>query len=406
MPKRTLFGGVKSYPRQTATGFFRTQLIDGRWWLVDPQGYRIIDAGVTSTNLGSQSPEAAAALKKKFGTPEGWAAQTRKLLLDAGFDGTGNWSNDELLRKGADRPLVYTHAAPFMAEYGARHGGTTEEVGHKGYPNRCIFVFDPQFAESADRTAATLSRFKDDPYLLGYFTDNELPFPLDSLDRYLTLPDADPGRQAAEAFLTANHVERQKLTDDVRQQWTAVAAEKYFSIVHDAIRKYDPNHLILGPRFHATDYRNPALLRTAAKYIDVVGYNSYGVWSSANGFVDRIYRDAGLPLLVSEFYAKAEDSGLANTDGAGWVVKTQADRASFYENYTLGLIESRVCVGWQWFRYMDNDPAVSRGPNPNDSNKGIVSRYFEPYATLLDTMKRVNDARYALADYFDARTKP
>ena len=401
LPEQSPFGGVTRYPKRQATGFFRTEQIDGRWWLIDPQGYRMVGIGVASTNLGDKSPEAQAALISKFGSPDRWAVQTRRLLLDAGFDGTGSWSLDDLLRKDADRPLVHTRNWQFMRNYGTKRGGIKEEAGHQGYTERCIFVFDPQFAESCDAFAAGLAAYKDDPYLLGYFTDNELPFPLDSLDRYLRLPDVDPGRVAAETFLTNNKLQRDKLTTADRQQWTAVVAEKYFKTVHDAIRKYDPNHLILGPRFHATDHRNEALLRTAGKYIDIVGYNLYGVWTPTAEYLGRWTAWSGRPVMITEFYAKAEDSGLANSDGAGWLVKTQADRAAFYENFTLALIESRVAVGWHWFKYIDNDPAMSRGPNPNDSNKGIVTRYYEPYPLLLETMRRVNTSRYALVDYFD-----
>ena len=46
------------------------------------------------------------------------------------------------------------------------------------------------------------------------------------------------------------------------------------------------------------------------------------------------------PFIVTEWYAKGMDSGMANTTGAGFVVKTQADRGRFYQNFTLGLLES------------------------------------------------------------------
>jgi len=33
------YGGWKNGPRRQATGRFRTEKIDGRWWFVDPEGY-------------------------------------------------------------------------------------------------------------------------------------------------------------------------------------------------------------------------------------------------------------------------------------------------------------------------------------------------------------------------------
>ena len=107
-------------------------------------------------------------------------------------------------------------------------------------------------------------------------------------------------------------------------------------------------------------------------------------------------------MLISEFYAKAENSGMLNTGGAGWLVKTQKDRGAFYQNFTLGLIKSRVCVGWHWHRYADNDPDDKKlDPSNRDSNKGIVSNRYEPFTELVDSMGALNRRVYGLADRFD-----
>ena len=49
-------------------------------------------------------------------------------------------------------------------------------------------------------------------------------------------------------------------------------------------------------------------------------------------------RESGRPIIITEWYAKGMDSGLPNRSGAGWIVKTQADRGRFYQNFTLGLV--------------------------------------------------------------------
>lgn len=109
-------------------------------------------------------------------------------------------------------------------------------------------------------------------------------------------------------------------------------------------------------------------------------------------------------LSGDRIYAKGEDSGLPNTTGAGWLVRTQQDRARFYQHFTLAAIESRDCVGWQWLNYLDNDPQNKKAELSNlDANKGIVNIAFEPYKPLLAGMKAINENVYALADYFDKR---
>ena len=97
------------------------------------------------------------------------------------------------------------------------------------------------------------------------------------------------------------------------------------------------------------------------------------------------------------------DSGMGNTGGAGWLVKTQRERGEFYENFTLGLLASKACVGWHWFKYIDNDPKEKKSdPSNRDSNKGMLNNRYEPYTPLLDSMKRINQRAYRLADYFDS----
>jgi hypothetical protein len=103
--------------------------------------------------------------------------------------------------------------------------------------------------------------------------------------------------------------------------------------------------------------------------------------------------------MITEWYAKGEDSGMGNTTGAGWLVKTQAERGYFYQTFTRGLLADPGCVGWHWFKYMDNDPTNTKAdPSNLDSNKGIVSMVYEPYTDLLDAMKVMNVYVYPMAD--------
>ena len=49
---------------------------------------------------------------------------------------------------------------------------------------------------------------------------------------------------------------------------------------------------------------------------------------------------------------------------------------------------------------MDNDPDdLKVDPSNRDSNKGMVSNRYEPYLPLLDSMKRINQRAYGLAEY-------
>jgi len=401
------FGGWP-IKRENATGFFRVKKIQDRWWLIDPEGCLFLHRGVASVRT-TPTPGASAALKDKFGSHEGWAQQTVALLRQNGFNGLGAWSDSEALR-GVARPVVYTRLWNFMAAYGKKRGGTFQQPGHTGYPGDCIFVFDPAFETFCDEYARQLAATKNDPWLLGHFSDNEMPLPHDALRNYLNLPARDAGREAAWDWLRKRHGAQARIeaiTEADLQEFQALVVDRYFSLVARAIRKYDPNHLYLGARLHGADLRYPAIFRACGRNVDAVSVNYYHAWTPDPERLEMWERESGKPILITEWYAKGADSGMANTGGAGWLVKTQRDRGLFYQNFALALLESRVCIGWDWFRYMDNDPADTRvDPSNRDSNKGIVNNRYQPYLPLLDAMKQLNDRAYSLTEFFDRRAQP
>jgi hypothetical protein len=289
-----------------------------------------------------------------------------------------------------------------MDAYGKKRGGTSVQPGHTGYPNDAIFVFDSDFEKFCDEEARKLSATRNDPFLLGHFSDNELPFPQKALDKYLALPESDPGSQAAKAWLTEHNIRENAITNEHRQAFLKYVVDRYFKITSSAIKKYDPNHFFLGSRFYGTDLQQQAVLEGAAPYVDIVSINYYDEWTPNREKMANWEKWSGKPFIITEFYTKGEDSGLPNNTGAGWIVHTQQDRGRFYQNFCLGLLGSRVCVGWHWFQYMDNDPNdLSTDPSNRDSNKGIVTIEYKPYQPLLDVMRELNERVYTLIDFFD-----
>ena len=140
--------------------------------------------------------------------------------------------------------------------------------------------------------------------------------------------------------------------------------------------------------------------------MDAIALNYYGAWTPDPELMAKWVAWSGRPFVITEWYAKGADSGMANHTGAGWLVKTQADRGRFYQNFTLGLLAQPGCVGWHWFKYMDNDPANRRAdPSNRDSNKGFVDNRYRPYPALLEAMGELNRQAYPLADHFLRQTQ-
>lgn len=391
------YGGIKTH-RTNATGFFHPARVNGRWWLVDPEGYLFLHKGVCSVTM-LKTPGALEAWRKKSGDERNWAPETARLLKEHGFNGVGAWSDTEALNTASPR-LVYTRNWNFMSSYGKKRGGTYQKPGHTGYPNDCIFVFDPAFEQFCDEHAKQLAASKDDPWLLGHFSDNEMPLSRAALSNYLGLATSDPGHKAAAEWLRKRRGPNATLnqaTEQDQAEFLAFVVDRYFRIVSRAVKKYDPNHLFLGSRFHGAVPRLPEVFRAAGPHLDVISVNLYRVWTPDAERLAMWERESGRPFLITEWYAKGVDSGLPNTTGAGWLVKTQADRGAFYQNFTMTLLESPGCVGWHWFKYIDNDPAAKNvDPSNIDSNKGILSNRYEPYEPLLQAMKALNDRACAL----------
>jgi hypothetical protein len=381
-----------------ATGFFRVEKRGDGWQMVDPEGYEFISVGLNDVAM-SATQNGKKALEQLFGTPENWTKRTAELLKSNGFNTLACESEFSIFRK-AGCPLAYTPNLYWMSGYGKKRGGTYQQPGHTGYPKDCIFVFDPGFEEYCNEEAKKLVESKDDPWLLGYFSDNELPLSGKILSAYLSLPESDPGYQAAQKWFAerVGGIDR-KPTQEDEEAFLEVVTDRYHRIVITAMKKYDPNHLYLGSRTHGDCYKSPAVMRAYGRNVDIMSINYYRAWYPDKELLSMWKREGKKPFMITEWYAKGEDSRLANTTGWGWLVKTQPERGYFYQTFTRGLLADPNCVGWHWFKYMDNDPTdTTMDPSNLDSNKGIVSMLYEPYKDLLDAMKVMNFHIYPLAD--------
>ena len=404
----TKYGG-RSDRQLAASGYFRVQKVEGRWWLVDPEGGLMLQAGVTSVAPVSKHGSKEA-FERLYGTPERWADAATRFLHEAGFNGLGAFSNTELPRHSA-QPLPYTITLSMAGRFGKQLGITRQQPGHIGFAGDCLPALHPGFAAFCDQTAETLATTRDDPWLVGVFSDNELPGSLRMLDNMLELdasqPALAPQRAAAWEWLRARRGQEASasgLTDADRSAFLGHVFDTYLRVTTQAIRKHSPNHLCLGPRFHSPLREARPVWEAAGRHLDAVAMNYYGTWTPRASDLANWHQWSGKPCLITEFYAKGADSGYANQSGAGWIVHTQADRGRFYQNFTLALIESKTCVGWHWLRYIDNDPAdTSTDPSNRDSNKGLVNIRYEPYVPLVDQMRSINTNLYRLADYFDGR---
>ena len=408
------YGGIMDNAlRQEITGFFYTKKIGDRWWVIDPLGYPCVLKSVSGVTVSYQnSPTQKAAYLSKFGTPERWAiSTTRRLIDDLGFNCTSTSDNSiyEVVNG-----LTYFKRFNAMSGYASAQGINAGQGGRAKFSeNNTMPVFDPGFEEYVDKQAQK-NAVSDDTNVIAYITDNELPMDLTMLIDCLTV---DPSRDVnhytyacawywVTQMVGKEDVTDADLTDELMDLFRAFVWDRYYQVVATAIKKYDPNHMYAGTKYLNWAKESEWILRFTAEYVDILTINWYGAWEPQAEFVYAFARYADAPFMVTEFYAKSSETfdNLACKDGAGFFVKTQADRGLFYQNYTLRLLEAKNCVGWQWFQYTDNDPAGNPTDiSSRDANKGIVNNKHEEYTELTDDMTLINKNFYKLIEYFDTK---
>ena len=366
------------------TGFFHTERIDGRWWLVTPDGHAFFARGVGGIEYGPDrnvSPE-----------------QGRKLA-----DQLKSWNfNAVQARAGLIPGLAYTVILNLAAS-------TQRDLWLLGIvPD----YFSPEFQQGVERRAAELCpKMADDPWLIGYFTDNEVRWFPDIrskdtvLEAFLKKPAGSPGYRRAGAFLKERGHSPEDMTWEDKADFLEIAAAQYGKICREAIRRHDPNHLILGSRFNE---RAPIpLTKALGPYFDLISFNTYEHRAPLYK-LGEMYKTTGKPTMVTEFSFKAMDSGLPNTIGAGEPVATQQDRADLFVAYVEDLARLPSCVGYFWFKYRDQPKQGQGTRSPGgwggeNSNYGLVTLDGKPWTILTDAMTRVNAQLESLAAHAGKR---
>lgn len=390
----------------------------GAWWFVDPSGNPFLSLGVTSVSWWGDASTTDAtpyydAVSAKFSNNQSaWADSVVSRLTSWKLNTLGAWADTVVITKG----MPYTRILGVASGFGSWLAGT--------FPD----VFDPAWeAATYDKAAQQCTPLRNDPNLIGYFLDNEVMwgpmlqgwadwrYPGTILDQMLTVYNKTaPGNVKAVAFLKSKYSTIQALNtawnttyasfDQISTRplkstpahtndsaaFTYLAAVQFFSVSRNAIKKYDPNHLLLGVKFAGAP--SAPVLQACGEYNDVISLDVYPTSSEpvpSTSFMNQVYAYGKKPLLLAEFAFRGNDSGLPNTKGAGLVVPTQADRALGYKNYTTTLAKLPYVIGFHWFEWFD-EPAEGRKLDGENSNYGLVTINDDTYTVLTNQMKTTN----------------
>lgn len=399
-----------------ATGFFRTEKVDGRWWFVDPNGELFFAMGTDWVNCNGFNKTYNRNVADLYENSEQWAEQTVERLKQWGFNHLGTSNSPELRHRG----LPFSHCANIGSR--ALRGVVADKEAWKKMPN----VFDPGFPTGCLRAVEGLTKefSPDDPWLFGFYIDNELQWygkKKRENSLFLDTMEFPAGHSAKNALIEILKREH-GTTNAFNQAWgqhisdwaeiggmkTLIArtpeakkaelaflselAERYFRDTTAAFRKIYPHHLVLGCRFagNAPDWA----WRACAKYCDAVSFNNYpsvdivtGDTTEAATVIDGYARLAGdKPMLLTEWSFPSRDSGLPNQKGAGMRVDTQEERARAAELLHHLLMTRPYMAGSNFFMWQDM-PAKNFG---EDCNYGLVNEKDIPYDALTRMFSHLN----------------
>ena len=336
-------------------------------------------------------------------TMSDWTAQTRRRLSSWKFNSAGGWSLPPVLLK---LPTVINLELGRLARF------------HWFDP------FDPQTETRMNALARELVvPYRDSPYRIGYFSDNEVGWWAGALFFFYSSKPASSFTKQRWVELLRQHYsdDWSSFTDDflppagvnswetllattestrmkpggsgihVVREWTGVVARRYYALTERAIRAADPDALYFGDRLPI--YYDPAAVRAMAPHVDAIATN-YNVDSSdgwvADYFFDGLRKlSGGKPVLVSEWFFAARENRTGNrNNGHLMTVDTQEERAAGAAAATSNFAAIPELIGLHWFQYYD-DPKGGR-IDGEDYDFGLVDLNNRPYEQLTVALAAAN----------------
>ncbi len=371
------YGGITNAGfKGQATGFFHTEMYNGRAYIIDPLGYPYFAFGMNEVGIGGGNH--VTYTLDVYGTEENYYEKITAELLELGVNTAFVSNNKELLQ--VEDSLAVAVGLDVVGAYMKRIGRAPITEGEFPF-NNTMNVFDPDFITFSNEGVAQqilAGDYVGNPHVFGYTTDNELPSARDLLCNYLTLNPAEEATNAFSYAVAWTWLARRMETDNptldmylsspdhdrIAQEFFSFVYARYYKVAKDAIELTDPNHMYLGSRVAGDCKVNEGYHRAAGYYLDILTVNLYDGMNPAATTITDLYRNSGKPFIVTEFYAMSIDATdangwlLASSHGAGAYTETLEERATYYEHYVLSLIESKACVGWIWYRFRDNDQTI------------------------------------------------
>ncbi|MGC6424229.1 MAG: beta-agarase [Lentimonas sp.] len=440
------FGGWKDGPQLKATGFFRLEKYQGKWYFVDPEGYLFWSNGPTciSASFGYTGVEGRENYFEGLPDPNGplgqfysesdWAphgfykdkipfqmyrffeanlfrkygSDWQVKFYDSVHHRLKTWGMNTIAN-WADRELCLQRRTPYTANFWVR--GNRQLEASQGYWGKFHDVFDPSFREVVRRELKRLKKETQDPWCIGFFVDNELSWGYDGMSlalETLSCPADQPAKRVFVKDLKTKYATIEKLNavwDTEHANWQALldstetpdierargdlekfyakTADTYFKMIHDELEKAAPNHLYLGCRFA---WVNDAVAHASALYCDVVSYNKYQYSIRSLHLPHHIDR----PIIIGEYHFGATDRGHFHPGLKEGV--DQNERAALLQDYLRSALDNPQVVGVHWFQWVDSH--IAGRADEENYNVGLVDVTDTPYPELTEAFRQIGNVLY------------
>ena len=407
------YGGYREH-RVQGTGYFGKQKVDGRWWLVDPDGCQFLSVGVCCIFTGGGGrfkdldkrrnmlkqlpPEKYIAqdrsggnrsaefspwnLERRFGPDNEQAAMdlTFKRMDKWGVNTIGNWSQTALEKAG--RKAFTCTMRPAYVD------GTLFGLGDP---------YEADFQERLEESLRNLmTQYRDNPWLIGYYVGNE-PTWVGAEQRVCEALMG--GKDRAMKTALKQYLQAYGDTPESRTAFVYDTFERYLAAVKRIQKKLDPNHMNLGYRFGNIYAVNERVARICAKYFDVMSFNCYAIQPD-HKLMDKLLAWTDLPMIIGEFHFGAVDRGLGQSL---LQVRNQAERGRAYRNYVETGFSHPGLVGVTYFTWNDED-VMGRFDGEN-YNCGLIDVTNVPYReqteAMMETARRLYDVHAKLVAPYD-----
>ena len=333
------YGGNRAIEGR-ATGFFHLQEIEGRHFLITPEGHGYRALGINHFHMMT-SKDYDGALRK-----------IRQWGFNAGCYQGPRWMWN---RYPYTKAINLVPTSPYKPDsvFGFRD------------------VFDPAFLAKLEESIRSIVEPQSkNPFLIGYFWTDIGVWERERkgeswISFYRSLPADSPGGIVWREW-KAEHASADE------NDFLAVIAKHLFSTAHRLVRKYDEHHLILGDRWHEIDMPDH-VVRESLPYVDAISIQPTSPEFN-HKFFQHVYEAYGKPIYIADHVSSFATAEHPVT--MGQKAKDPEAYVAYYERYVTTALSQPYVVGYHKCQYQDQ-------VSPEGLLKqGLLKSNGEPYPTV------------------------